>query len=79
MVVHMNADAVRMSREVGVKSRHDERNPSTAASESVGVAVGSGRTSPKRQLEAAAAGRSGRRDISERIEDILTQEASPSL
>jgi predicted transcriptional regulator len=75
----MKRTTVKLPDDLDARLRHEaERTGSTIAEitrTALEAQLGSG---PRRQLNAAAAGRSGRSDISERIEEIIAAEVPGS-
>ena len=79
MLAYVKRTTVKIPEQLDARLRHEAARRGTTISEVTREALeahlgGSGR----RQLGAAAAGRSGRSDISERIEEILAAEVTPS-
>ena len=68
---------VKLSEELDARLRHEARRRGITISELTREAIDS-HLGPRRRLGAAAAGRSGRADVSERIEQILASEMSLS-
>jgi len=73
----MNRTTIKLPEEVDAKLRHEAKRRGITISELTREAIEL-HLAPRRKLGAAAAGRSGRSDISERIEEILASEVSPS-
>jgi len=73
----MNRTTIKLPEEVDAKLRHEAERRGITISELTREAIEL-HLAPRRKLGAAAAGRSGRSDISERIEEILASEVSPS-
>jgi predicted transcriptional regulator len=75
----MKRTTVKLPDELDARLRQEARRRGMTVSELTRTAieeqVGSGR---RRKLGAAAAGRSGRPDVSERIEEIIAQEVARS-
>jgi len=74
----MKRTTIKLPEEVDAKLRHEAKRRGITISELTREAIEL-HLNPKRRLGAAAAGRSGRSDISERIEEILASEVAPSL
>jgi predicted transcriptional regulator len=76
----MKRTTVKLPDELDAKLRHEAERRQTTVSdltrEAIEAHVGGG--SGRRKLLAAGAGRSGRADVSERIEEILATEVGPS-
>ena len=72
----MKRTTIKLPDELDQRLRHEARRRGTTISEVTREAIVKHLGGPRRQLLAAAAGRSGRRDISERIEEILREELS---
>ena len=72
----MKRTTIKLPDELDQRLRHEARRRGTTISEVTREAITEHLGGPRRQLLAAAAGRSGRRDISERIEEILREELS---
>jgi len=72
----MKRTTVKLPDELDSRLRHEAERRSTTVSELTREAIEEllGGRKPKRKFLAAAAGRSGHRDISERIEEILRKE-----
>ena len=77
MLAYMKRTTVKLSDEVDARLRHEAQRRGITISELTREAIQS-HLGAQRTLGAEAAGRSGRRDISERIEEILAQEVAPS-
>jgi predicted transcriptional regulator len=75
----MKRTTVKLSDELDARLRHEAERRGTTISEltrsAIEAHIGTG---PRRDLDAAAAGHSGRTDISERIEEIIAAEAGRS-
>lgn len=71
---------VKLPDELDARLRHEARRRGTTIAEITRAALEAhlGATGTRRHLGAAAAGRSGRSDVSERIEEILRSESAPS-
>ncbi|MEX2620732.1 MAG: CopG family transcriptional regulator [Egibacteraceae bacterium] len=80
MLAYMKRTTVKLPDELDALLRHEAQRRGMTVSaltrEAVEHHLGDG--GGRRRLRAAAAGRSGRDDISERIEEILATELSPS-
>lgn len=70
----MKRTTIKLPDELDLRLRHEARRRGTTISEVTRQAIIDLLGGEKRTLLAAAAGRSGRSDISERIEQILRQE-----
>ena len=68
---------VKLPEELDARLRHEAQRRNVTISELTREAIES-HPGPRRRLGAAAAGRSGRSDVSERIEEILAGEAASS-
>lgn len=77
MLAYMKRTTVKLSDEVDARLRHEAEQRGITISELTREAIqahlGAGRV-----LGAAAVGRSGQNDISERVEEILAGEVTPS-
>ena len=73
----MNRTTIKLPEEVDAKLRHEAERRGMTISELTREAIET-HLAPRRKLAAAAAGKSGRSDVSERIEEILATEVSPS-
>lgn len=73
----MNRTTIKLPEEVDAKLRHEAERRGITISELTREAIEI-HLAPRRKLGAAGAGRSGRSDISERIEEILASEVSQS-
>ena len=75
----MRRTTVKLPDELDARLRHEAERRGTTISEltrnAIEAHIGTG---PRRRLDAAAAGHSGRTDISERIEEIIAAETSQS-
>lgn len=82
MLAYVKRTTVKLSDETDARLRQvAERRGQTISEvtrQAIEAFVGQDGNNPGRRLLAAGAGRSGRNDISERIEEILAQEFSPS-
>jgi len=70
----MKRTTVKLPDELDLRLRHEARRRRTTISEVTRQAIAEHLGGTKRHLLAAAAGRSGRHDVSERIEEILREE-----
>ena len=77
MLAYMIRTTVKLPEELDARLRHEAQRRNITISELTREAIES-HLGPRRRLGAAAAGRSGRSDVSERIEEILAGEAAPS-
>lgn len=79
MLAYVKRTTVNISDELDARLRHEAQRRGTTIAEINREALVAyfGGPTPRRRLGAAAAGRSGRTDISERIEEILTTEIAP--
>ncbi|MBI4493481.1 MAG: ribbon-helix-helix protein, CopG family [Chloroflexi bacterium] len=74
----MKRTTVKLTDELDARLRHEAARRGTTISELTREAIESHLgIGARRRLLAAGAGRSGRDDISERIEEILRQESGP--
>jgi len=73
----MNRTTIKLPEEVDAKLRHEAERRGMTISELTREAIET-HLKPRRKLGAAAAGKSGRSDISERIEEILASEVPTS-
>jgi plasmid stability protein len=70
---------VKLPDDLDARLRHEAARTGTTIADVTRAALEAHlQTTPRRRLQAAAAGRSGRSDISERIEDIISAEAGSS-
>jgi predicted transcriptional regulator len=76
----MQRTTVKLPDDLDARLRHEAKLRGTTIAEITRTALEAhlGATGSRRRLGAAAAGRSGRSDISERIEDIIRSETAPS-
>lgn len=74
MLAYMKRTTVKLPDELDLRLRHEARRRRTTISEVTREAIAEHLGGAKRDLSAAAAGRSGRTDVSERIEEILREE-----
>ena len=77
MLAYMKRTTVKLSDEIDARLRHEAERRGITISELTREAI-QNHLGAQRTLGAAAAGHSGRRDISERIEEILANEVAPS-
>jgi predicted transcriptional regulator len=75
MLAYMNRTTIKLSDDVDAKLRHEAARRGITISELTREAIET-HLGPRRRLGAAAAGRSGRDDTSERIEEILASEVA---
>ena len=73
MLAYMIRTTVKLPEELDARLRHEAQRRGITISELTREAIDS-HLGPRRRLGAAAAGRSGRADVSERIEEILASE-----
>lgn len=73
----MKRTTIKLPDDLDAKLRHEAARRGMTISELSREAIES-HVAPRRKLRAAAAGRSGRSDTSERIEEILAGEVEPS-
>jgi predicted transcriptional regulator len=78
MLAYMKRTTVKLSDELDARLRHEAERRGLTVSDLTREAIEShlGRRHGRRTLIASAAGRSGRHDVSVRIEEILRDEAS---
>jgi len=71
---------VKLSEELDARLRHEAQRRGTTIAEITRTALEAhlGASGSRRRLGAAGAGRSGRSDISERVEEIIRAESAPS-
>lgn len=74
MLAYMKRTTVKLPDELDLRLRHEARRRRTTISEVTRQAIAEHLGGAERHLLAAAAGRSGRGDVSERIEEILREE-----
>jgi predicted transcriptional regulator len=75
----MKRTTVKLSDELDARLRHEAQRRGTTIAEVTRTALEVQlRVGPRRTLSAAAAGRSGQSDISERIEEIISAELKRS-
>jgi predicted transcriptional regulator len=81
MLAYMNRTTIKLPEELDARLRHEARRRGTTISELTREAIEAhlGRGTGRRKLRGAGAGASGRTDISEKIEEILTAEFGSSL
>lgn len=77
MLAYMIRTTVKLPEELDARLRHEAQRRNITISELTREAIES-HLGPRRRLAAAAAGRSGRSDVSERVEEILAGEAASS-
>jgi len=70
----MKRTTIKLPDELDLRLRHEARRRGTTISDVTREAITAHLGGGPRRLLAAAAGRSGRRDVSERIEEILREE-----
>jgi predicted transcriptional regulator len=76
MLAYVKRTTVKISDELDARLRHEAERNGTTVSELTRQALEAYlRMGPRRRLRAAAAGASGRDDVSVRIEEILASEA----
>ena len=75
MLAYMNRTTVKLPDEVDAQLRHEAERRGITISELTREAIET-HLGPRRKLRAAAAGRSGRDDVSERIEELLSDEVT---
>ena len=79
MLAYMVRTTVKLPEELDARLRFEAQRRRITISALTREAIESHlRPRPRRRLGAAAAGRSGRADVSERIEEILAREVLPS-
>jgi predicted transcriptional regulator len=80
MLAYMQRTTVRLPDELDARLRHEAQRRGVTVSELTRQAISSLLEAPSglRRLLAAGAGASGHHDISERIEEIITNEVGPS-
>jgi len=76
MLAYVKRTTVKLPDEVDAKLRHEAQRRGITVSELTREAVEHHLGGRSRQLRAAGAGRSGRDDISERIEELLAAEVT---
>ncbi len=81
MLAYMNRTTIKLPEDLDARLRHEAQRRNTTIAEITREAIEAhlGARSGHRKLRAAAVGASGHADISERIEEILAAEFSPSL
>ena len=77
MLAYMNRTTIKLPEDVDAKLRHEAARRGITISELTREAIET-HLAPRRTLAAAGSGRSGRSDISERIEEILASEVPAS-
>jgi len=75
MLTYMVRTTIKLSEDIDAKLRHEAERRGITISELTREAIET-HIGARRRLGAAAAGRSGREDISERIEEILASEVA---
>ncbi len=80
MLAYVQRTTVKLPDDLDARLRHEakRRNMTVSALTREAIEAHLGGSRPRRRLLAAGAGASGRDDISERIEAILTAEVEPS-
>ena len=78
MLAYMKRTTVKLPDEVDARLRYEAQRRGMTISQLIREAI-QNHLGAQRTLGAAAAGRSGRRDISERIEEILASEVTSLL
>ncbi|NOX30090.1 MAG: ribbon-helix-helix protein, CopG family [Actinobacteria bacterium] len=76
MLAYMRRTTIKLSDDVDARLRHEAERRGITISELTREAIET-HLGKRRRLGAAASGRSGRDDISERIEEILAKEVVP--
>lgn len=78
MLAYMKRTTVKLPDDLDARLRHEAKRRGMTVSELTREAIARhlGHASGRRTLGAAAAGRSGRSDVSERIEEILSAEVA---
>lgn len=78
--IPMVRTTVKLPEALDARLRHEAQRRGTTIAEITRTALEAhlGTSSPRRRLGAAAAGRSGRSDISERVEEIIRAESASS-
>lgn len=76
----MRRTTVKLPDDLDARLRHEAQRRGTTIAEITRAALEAhlGAAGPRRKLGAAAAGRSGRSDVSERVEEIIRAESAPS-
>ncbi len=74
MLAYMKRTTVKLPDDLDARLRHEAARRGTTISEVTREAIEAHLGGGRRRLLAAKAGRSGRTDVSERIEEILRQE-----
>jgi predicted transcriptional regulator len=76
----MRRTTVKLSDDLDARLRHEAQRRGTTIAEITRTALEAhlGATGSRRRLSAAAAGRSGRSDISARVEELIRAESAPS-
>ena len=77
MLAYMKRTTVKLPEDLDARLRHEAERRGMTISELTREAIAShlGHTARRRRLGAAASGRSGRDDVSDRIEEILAADA----
>lgn len=80
MLAYMRRTTVKLTDDLDALLRHEARRRGVTISELTREAIAHhlGSAGARRQLGAAGSGRSGRQDVSERIEEILAEEVRAS-
>lgn len=83
MLAYVHRTTIKLPEDLDARLRHEAQRRGTTISEITREAIeahlgGRHASSGRRRLHAAAAGASGRSDISERIEEILTRDFGSS-
>ncbi len=73
----MKRTTIKLPDELDARLRHEAARLGTTVSELTREAIEARLGGGRRRLSAAGAGRSGRSDVSERIEEILRSEVTP--
>ncbi len=81
MLAYMNRTTIKLPEELDARLRHEAQRRGMTMSELTREAIEAhlGHGPGRRKLRGAAAGASGRTDVSERIEEILAAEFGSSL
>jgi predicted DNA-binding protein len=77
MLAYLKRTTVKISDELDARLRHEAARRGQTVSELTREALEAYMGSGRRRLLAAAAGRSGRSDVSQRIEELLAKEVKP--
>jgi predicted transcriptional regulator len=85
MLAYMKRTTVKLPDDLDARLRHEAARRGITMSDLTREAIeshlahaGTPRAGTRRRLRAAASGRSGRSDVSDRIEEILARELGPS-